>query len=100
MHRPRTGVAYDELYERLFSCIQRLPFGDDVAERALLVQRELAQGTHGNHLRPATDYLIAATAEIVEGDVVLWAFDRDMRVIAEQTGQPFEEERAISPPRG
>ncbi len=94
MHRPRNGSAYDELYEHLFACIQRLPFGDDVAERALLVQRELAQGTHGNHLRPASDYLIAAVAELADEEIVLWAFDRDMRIIAEHTGQPFEEELA------
>lgn len=97
MHSPRTGDAYDGLYEELFACIQRLPFDDEVAEQALLVQRELAQGAHGNHMRPAVGYLIAATAELAAEDVVLWAIDRDMRVIAEHTGQPFEGEQGEPP---
>ena len=42
------------------------------------------------------DYVIAATAELAGPDVVLWAFDRDMGVICEHTGQPCELEETVA----
>jgi predicted nucleic acid-binding protein len=94
MHRARTGDAYEQIHAHLFGALDRLPLSDKAAERALVVQREMAQTKHGNHLRPATDYLIAAVAETAEEEVILWAFDRDLRVIAVHTGQPYEGERS------
>jgi hypothetical protein len=63
------------------------------ARRALEVQRELAWHSHGGHRRPAVDYLIAAVAAS-EDDVVLWFFDRDLQLICEHTGQPYEAEES------
>lgn len=45
-----------------------------------------------NHRRPAVDYLIAAAAELAGDDIVLWFFGKDLRVLCEHTGQPFEAE--------
>lgn len=38
------------------------------------------------------DYVIAATAELAGDDVVLWALDRDLRVICGHTSQTYEHE--------
>lgn len=97
MHRPRSGEEYEQLYEQLFAPLEHLPLGDRAAERALEVQREMAQTTHGNHMRPATDYLIAAIAEAAGDETVLWAFDKDLQIIAEHTGQPCEGEDSTGP---
>jgi predicted nucleic acid-binding protein len=63
-----------------------------VAERALEVQRALAQTTHGAHRIPAIDYFIAAVAEAGE-DIELWHLDHDLARLCEFTGQPHEHER-------
>lgn len=99
MHRPRTGDEYARLYETVFAPLECLPLTEEVARRALAVQREMAATSHGNHLRPAVDYLIAAIAEAAGEEVVLWAFDRDLRVIAQRTGQPYEAEDSAGPGR-
>jgi predicted nucleic acid-binding protein len=92
LHRARNGAEYERLYSGLFAPLQRLSLTSEVATRALTVQRELASTRHGNHLRPAIDFLVAAVAETVGADVVLWFFDRDLAVICKHTGQPFEAE--------
>jgi hypothetical protein len=38
------------------------------------------------------DFLIVAAAEEAGGDVILWFVDKDLRVICEHTGQPYEDE--------
>lgn len=92
MHGPRTSAEYRERLATIFEPLQRLPVDDAVAERALAVQRELAALKDGNHRRPAIDFLIAAIAEAAGPEVTLWCFDRDLAVICEHTGQPFEAE--------
>ena len=94
LHRAKTGPEYDELFDRLFAPLLWLPLTNEVSERAVAVQREMARTTHGNHLRPAVDYLVAAIAEAGGHEVVLWHFDKDLRLICEQTGQPHEAESA------
>ena len=64
---------------------------------AHVVQRELAAGSHGNHRRPAVDYLIAAIGEHAGRDAVTWFFDHDHRLICEQTGHRFEAESSTGP---
>ncbi len=93
LHHARTGSEYDTLVEEL-EPIRWLPTDHAVLERAFEVQRSLAHTGHGYHRRPALDFMIAATAELAGPDVVLWAFDRDMAVICEHTGQPCELESA------
>jgi predicted nucleic acid-binding protein len=92
LHRARNGREYDELFDALFAPIGVIPLGEQQSRRAMEVQRELAQITHGNHLRPAADFLVAAAAEAAGEDVVLWSFDKDLRVICAHTGQPHEAE--------
>lgn len=97
MHRARSGGEYDRLYEDLFTPLDHLELSTQASIRALDVQRALAATTHGNHLRPAVDFLIAAVAELAGPEVTLWAFDRDLDVIAQHTGQPHEPEESTGP---
>lgn len=99
MHGPRDGDRYKQRFDALFAPLKRLPLADASAERALEVQRELARASEGSHRRPAIDFLIAAVAEAAGPDVVLWCFDRDLRVICEHTGQPCEPEGSAGPGR-
>lgn len=94
LHRARSGDEYEELLEALFEPLRWVRTGSAALARALAVQRALAATGHGAHRRAAMDYMIAATAELAGPDVVLWAFDRDMQVICEHTGQPCELETA------
>ena len=99
MHRPETGAAYRERFDSLFGPLERLPLEAAAAERALEVQQGLAEASEGSHRRPAIDFLIAAVAEAAGPDVVLWCFDRDLKVICEHTGQPCEAVRSAGPGR-
>jgi predicted nucleic acid-binding protein len=96
MHRPETGARYRERFDSLFAPLERLPLDDAGAERALEVQRELAKASDGSH-RPAIDFLIAAVTEVAGPEVVLWCFDRDLKVICDHTGQPCEPEESTGP---
>lgn len=97
MHRPETAARYRERFDGLFAPLERLPLEDSSVERALEVQRGLADKTDGSHRRPAIDFLIAAAAEAAGPGVLLWAFDRDLKVICEHTGQPGEHEESTGP---
>lgn len=99
MHLPETSGLYAQYFADLFESLDRLPLDEASVERALEVQREMARMSNGNHRRAAVDFLIAATAEAAGPDVVLWCFDRDLRVICEHTGQPFEAEESSGPGR-
>jgi predicted nucleic acid-binding protein len=99
MHRAETGVQYEQLFSALLQPLEWLPLDDAGSRRAIDVQRELAATSHGNHRRPAVDYLIAATAEVSVDDAILWFLDKDLRVICEHTGQPFEAEQSAGPGR-
>mgnify|MGYP000716388936 CR=1 FL=1 len=90
LHRARTSLEVENLVAHTFEPLQWLPSGSRVWKRALEVQRSLAGAAEARHRRPAMDYVVAATAELSGPDVVLWAFDRDLRVICEHTGQPHE----------
>ncbi|MHB1487222.1 MAG: PIN domain-containing protein [Acidimicrobiales bacterium] len=99
MHRAETGAKYDDLFDGLLGSLRWLDLDTVVSRRALKVQRQLAGLSHGNHRRPAVDYLIAAVGELAGGDVVTWFFDKDLRVICEHTGQRFEAESTMGPGR-
>ena len=93
LHRARTGQQYETLIETLFKPLDWLPLGNEQSLRAVAVQRELAATTHGNHPKPAIDYLIAAVAESAADDeTLLWFFHKDLLIICEHTGQPFDAE--------
>jgi predicted nucleic acid-binding protein len=97
MHRADRSERYERLFGALLEPLEWLPLDEAASTRALEVQRELAATTHGNHRRPAVDYLIAATAEVAGGEVLAWFFDNDLRVICEHTGQRFEAEESTGP---
>ena len=97
MHRPQTSAQYKKRFEELFAPLERLPLSEASAERALEVQRQLAKESDGSHRRPAIDFLIAAVAEAAGPEVVLWCFDRDLKVICEHTGQSSEPEESTGP---
>ena len=99
MHRAETSEEYGELFDALFEPLEWVPSSDGASRRALDVQRELASKFHGNHRRPAVDFLVAAIAESGGDDVILWLFDKDLRVICEHTGQRYEAERSTGPGR-
>ncbi len=92
MHRAESSSQYEQVFQALLAPLEWLPLTELAGSRALEVQRRMASSFHGNHRRPAIDFLIAATAETAGDDVVLWFFDKDLRVICEHTGQPFEAE--------
>jgi predicted nucleic acid-binding protein len=64
MHRAETGEQYERLFGSLLKNLRWLELSDLVSGRALDVQRQLAGHSHGNHRRPAVDYLIAAIGEL------------------------------------
>ncbi len=97
MHRPETADRYRERFDDLFAPLERMPLESESVERALQVQRELAEASNGNHRRPAIDFLIAAAAEAAGPEVILWCFDRDLKVICDHTGQPCEPEESTGP---
>jgi predicted nucleic acid-binding protein len=97
MHRPETATQYRDRFDGLFAPLERMPLENASVERALEVQRELAQASDGSHRRPAIDFLIAAVAEAVGPEVALWCFDRDLKAICEHTGQPCEPEDSTGP---
>lgn len=97
LHRSRTGPEYARLYEQFFGPLDQAALDLPASERALAVQREMANSTDGNHLRPAVDYLIAAIAEGVGDGLILWFFDRDLEIICRHTGQPYEAETSSGP---
>jgi predicted nucleic acid-binding protein len=97
MHRPETAGLYKERFDAPFAPLERMPLEDASVELALTVQRELAEASDGNHRRPAIDFLIAAAAEAAGPEVILWCFDRDLKVICDHTGQPCEPEESTGP---
>jgi predicted nucleic acid-binding protein len=99
MHRPETTAAYRRRFDDLFAPLERVPLEGRAVERALEVQRQLADTSNGSHRRPAVDFLTAAAAEAAGPEVVLWCFDRDLKVICEHTGQPHEAEDSTGPGR-
>lgn len=97
MHRPETTAEYRKRFDDLFAPLERVPLEGAAVERALEVQRQLADASNGSHRRPAIDFLTAAAAEAAGPEVVLWCFDRDLKTICKHTGQPCEAEDSTGP---
>ena len=91
LHVARNWDEFSHLSSRL-ALLPTVPITASSGRRALDVQAQLASAAHGNHRRPAADFLLAAAAEEAGADVTLWFFDKDLRVICEHTGQPHEAE--------
>ena len=99
LHKPDSPAKYEAAYIDYFDPLDWLPLDTDAAERAVEVQREMAQASTGNHRRGAVDFLIAAVAEVAGPEYVLWHFDRDLRLICQHTGQAQEAEDSTGPGR-
>jgi predicted nucleic acid-binding protein len=67
--------------------LERLPVSEAAMDRALEVQRLLAQHCGHGHRRPIPDLIIAATAELHGAEVL--HVDNYYDLIAEVTGQPM-----------
>jgi hypothetical protein len=85
LYSARSGADYEEiLIER--GAMPSLPITESVTDRALGVQRLLAQ--RGQHRLPLPDLLIAAVAEL--NGLTVIHYDADYDRIAEITGQSVE----------
>ncbi|MCX6466822.1 MAG: PIN domain nuclease, partial [Pseudonocardiales bacterium] len=86
LYSVRTGGEHDEIRAERRG-LEWLPMPDEVGDRAIEVQNELAR--RGRHRGvPLPDLVIAATAER-HGATVLH-YDADFDLIAEVTGQPVQ----------
>jgi predicted nucleic acid-binding protein len=94
LHAARSWDEFRHLSARL-ALLPIVPITTSSCSRALDVQAQLASAGHGNHRRPAADFLLAAAAEEAGPDVTLWFLDKDLRVICEHTGQPYESETKL-----
>ena len=85
LYSARSGTDYEDLlFDRLL--LPRVSCGDDVMDRAMEVQRQLAG--RGQHRLPVNDLVIAAAAE--QAGLSVLHYDPDFDRIGEVTGQPME----------
>ena len=82
----RNREDYDRIRQRRSLAYHSVPVTEEILQRALDVQAELARS--GRHRIPIPDLIIAATAEAT--GLTLLHYDRDYDLIAEITGQPAE----------
>ena len=85
LYSARSFDHYEEVRSERMA-LRSFPMTEQIAVRALEVQRRLAR--HGHHRVPLPDLLIAATAEI--NSVAVIHYDSDYDLIANVTGQPAE----------
>jgi predicted nucleic acid-binding protein len=82
----RTHADYVETRRRRSLAYERVPLAEQVFERALEIQEDLAR--IGHHRLPIPDLVIAAAAE--SAALTVLHYDRDFDTIAAVTGQPME----------
>lgn len=99
LHSSRNGAEYEEDLAFLRS-LEWLGFTAETADRALEVQRALAQTTHGAHRIAPIDYLVVSIAENSGPNVIVWHVDRDLARLCDFVDQPHEHERVTSRRRG
>ena len=83
----RDSGEYEAIHDDRRLGYERLPMPDEVWDRAIEVQRQLAERSAHRSVK-IPDLLLAATAE--RHAVVVVHYDKDFDVIAEITGQPTE----------
>lgn len=86
LYSARNHRDFEAIRRRRALAYERAPVNDEVLERAVSIQGELAKS--GRHRIPIPDLIIAAAAEAA-GLIVLH-YDADYDLIAEVTGQPAE----------
>jgi predicted nucleic acid-binding protein len=82
----RNYEDHREIRRRRELAYERVPVNDDVFDRAVEIQAELART--GRHRIPIPDLLIAAASE--SADLTVLHYDADFDAIAEVTGQRTE----------
>ena len=82
----RNYADHLEIRRRRKLAYERVPINDDVFDRAMEIQAELART--GRHRVPIPDLIIAAASE--SAALVVLHYDGDFDTIAEVTGQPTE----------
>lgn len=82
------GVAYENDWDAVWKALFWLPLGERAHQRALEVQRALAD--LGGHRASPSAFLVAACAEEAGEGVCLWHCDPGLAAICEHTGQPQE----------
>ncbi|MFO7572861.1 MAG: hypothetical protein R6W48_09735 [Gaiellaceae bacterium] len=80
--------AYERDWDTVWKALFWLPLTERTLQRALDVQREVAQG--GVHRASPTAFLVASCAEAAGDGVVLWHCDPGLAAICEHTGQAQE----------
>lgn len=88
---PPNAKLLQEAWETVWQNLRWLPTGETETNRARELLFELAGTTEGAQRRPALDYLTAACAASY-GEVVLWHWDQDLRIICDQASIPHEAE--------
>ena len=86
LYSARNREDYDQIRRRRSLAYHSVPVTEEVLERALSVQADLARS--GRHRVPIPDLIIAAAAE--KAGLILLHYDRDFETIASVTGQPVE----------
>jgi len=82
----RNQEEHQRIRQRRALAYQSVPISEEILQRAIAVQGELARS--GRHRVPIPDLLIAATAEAA--GLTILHYDGDFDLIAEVTGQPVE----------
>lgn len=86
LYSARNHGDFESIRRRRALAYEKAPIGEEILERAISIQEELAKS--GRHRVPIPDLIIAAAAEAA-GLIVLH-YDADYELIAEVTGQPVE----------
>lgn len=87
LYSAQDGASYRDVAAEMDALIQ-LPCGDAEIQRALEVQRQLADLAPLHHRVALPDLIIAAVAEL--NGATVWHYDGDYDRIARVTGQPTE----------
>jgi predicted nucleic acid-binding protein len=82
----RNGEEHEKIRLRRSLAYQAVPFTEEIFQRAIAIQGELART--GRHRVPIPDLLIAATGEA--SGLIILHYDSDYDLIASVTGQPVE----------
>ncbi len=86
LYSARNANEHTEIRHRRALAYARVPLTEDIFQRAIEIQGQLA--VRGQHRIPIPDLVIAAAAETA--DLTILHYDSDFDRIAEVTGQPMK----------
>ena len=86
LYSARNHEEHRNIRSRRALAYERVPITEDIFERVIEVQAELART--GRHRLPIPDLLIAAASE--SASLTVMHYDSDFDIVAEVTGQPAE----------